>query len=396
MSLSFRYEARAANGRLERGHVQATDRPDALERLRRRNLTALDLRLDAQTQRAAPLGDVAARDLARTLAQLLRAGLSLTQALRFAGDELPPAAARVALRMRESAEDGDPPSSALDHFDGAQARLLKGVMRAGETSGRLAEALEVAALAFARSAELRARMGAALIYPSFVVLATLAALGAFLFFVVPTMGQAFTGAEDRLPASTRSLLDLSAWLQANGALLILGLCAIVIFAAVNASARSALRALRDRLEISPLGMGVPVRLEYASFAGLAALSLQAGVPTAPAFEAAADAVRNAPLRAGLARATAAIRLGERPSHAFANAGAPAQFLRLCHVGEETGKLGDALKQASALLVSEGEQRLQRLGAIAGPLLTLGLGALVASVVMSLFLGLLALTEVAGV
>jgi type II secretory pathway component PulF len=47
-----------------------------------------------------------------------------------------------------------------------------------------------------------------------------------------------------------------------------------------------------------------------------------------------------------------------------------------------------------LLTSEGEQRLERLGAIAGPVITLTLGGLVALVVMSLFLGLLSLSELA--
>jgi general secretion pathway protein F len=377
MSLSFRYEARGPAGKVERGQVQASDRADALERLRRRNLTAYELKQANETLSAAALNDVAARDLARTLSQLLRAGLSFTQALRFAGDELSPGAARVAMRMREAAEDGETASSALDHFAGAQARLLKGVIMAGEASGRLTEALEVAAQSFARSAELRSRMATALIYPSFVVLATLAALGSFLFFVVPTMGGAFEGAEERLPASTRTLMGLSAWLQAHGALAAAALAACILFMATSSAARHFLSALGDRVAVSPLGMGVSLRLEYASFAGLAALSLQAGVPTAPAFEAAADAVRNRRIRTSLARAVADIRLGERPSHAFVRAAAPAQFLRLCHVGEETSRLGETLKQASALLSSEAEQRLERLGAIGGPILTLGLGALVA-------------------
>lgn len=396
MTLTFRYEARGAAGRVERGHVQAADRTEALERLRRRNLTTLELTQASATSGHAPLDDIAARDLARTLAQLLRAGLSFTQALRFAGDELPPAAARMAIRMRETAEDGDPPSRALEHFAGAQARLLKGVILAGEASGRLTEALEVAAQSFARSAELRGRIATAMIYPSFVVLATLAALASFLLLVVPTMGGAFEGAEERLPGSTRALLKVSDWLQTNGALSLAAFAALIVVGATNPPVRKFLSDMRDRIALSAVGLGVAARLEYSAFAGLAALSLQAGVPTAPAFETAADAVRNHVLRAKLARAVGDIRLGDRPSEAFTRAAAPAQFLRLCHVGEETGRLGETLKQASALLASEAEQRLERLGAIGGPILTLGLGALVAGVVMSLFLGLLALTDLAGV
>jgi general secretion pathway protein F len=395
MSVQFKYEARGASGRLERGLISAADREEALARLNRRKLTPLELKPAPQGAQAARLTDKAARDLSRTLAQLLRAGLSLSQALRFASEELPPAAASAAARMRETAESGEPASSGLDEFTGGEARLLKGVMRAGETSGRLAEALETAAVSFARSAELRARMGTALIYPGFVIAATMATLACFMLVVVPTLAQAFSGAEERLPDSTRALLALSEWLQANGLLVLLACAAIVLVCSVSEPVRLALSRVRDRVLASPIALGVAARLEYSAFSGLAALALHAGVPSGLAFDAAAQGVRNARIRAELLKAVAAIRTGERPSVALDRCARPPQsFLRLMHIGEETGRLADALKNASAMLSAEAEQRLERLGAIAGPIVTLMLGALVASVVASLFLGLLALSDLA--
>lgn len=397
MSMTFRYEARGPSGRIERGAVEAASHAEALERLRRRNLTPFELKpATASSGSRARLNDLAARDLSRTLAQLVRAGLSFSQALKFASEELAADAAAAASRMREAAERGERPSSALDEIPGPQARLLKGVVAAGETSGKLIEALDVAAASFARAAELRARLGTALIYPSFVILATLATLACFLLLVVPSLGQAFTGSEERLPQSTRALLDFSAWLKANGALLLAALVAGVGVVASSAAARAALGRVLDRLLASPLGLGVVLRLDFASFAGLSALSLQAGVPAAAAFDAAAGAVRNSQIRARLARAIAEIRIGERPSSAFERwAGPPKSFLRLAHVGEETGRLGETLRQASTLLSSEAQQRLERLGAIAGPIITLALGLVVAGVVMSLFLGLLSMSELAA-
>ena len=394
MSTTFRFEARGPSGRLERGALQAESRNEALERLRRRRLTPTAL---TQTNAASGqhLNDVAARDLTRTLAQLLRSGLSFTQALRFASEELPGAAAAAAARMREAAERGEPASSALDEFGGSQARLLSGVVSAGEVSGRLSDALDVAATAFARSAELRARLSGALIYPCFVVLATLATLASFLLFVVPTMGEAFAGSEQRLPESTRTLLALSAWLRADGALVGLGAAALLVLSSSTPSARAALVRIGDRIVLSPLGLGVASRLSFSGFASLAALSLQAGVPTAHAFEAAAQAQRNHLIKQRLAKTVAAIRMGDAPSAALERfAEAPSAFVRLVRLGEETGKLGETLKQASALLSSEAEQRLERLGALAGPAITLVLGGLVASVVMSLFLGLLSISDAA--
>lgn len=397
MSTNFKYEARGPSGRIERGALEAPNRNEALARLRRRQLTPYSLKpvTQTETQGTRKLDDAAARDLTRTLAQLLRAGLSFPQALKFASEELPQAAAGAAQAMREAAERGEPASSALEAEPSAQAKLLAGVVRAGETSGKLADALEVAAASFTRAAELKGRLASALIYPAFVIAATLATLAAFIFLVVPTLAQAFTGAEEKLPASTRALLAFSDWLRTNGALaggVVIALGALV---AGNRAARTAVSRLADRILASPLGLGVAARLDFAAFASLSALSLQAGVPAATAFETAAIAVRNSYIREKLASAVAAIRIGERPSHAIErNARPPKSFQRLMLLGEETGKLGDTLKQASLLLASEAEQRLERLGAVVGPIITLVLGVIVASVVMSLFLGLLSLSELA--
>lgn len=393
MSTRFRYAARGGAGRIERGDLDADSLPDAVERLRRRRLTPLTLK-PAPASATALISDLAARDLARTLAQLMRAGLSFTQALRFAAEHSPGQAGVVAARMHEAAERGDPASSALEDFQGAQALLLRGVVRAGEASGKLADALEVAAASFARSAELKGRIATAMIYPSFVIVATMATLGVFLLVVVPTLGLAFEGAEDRLPASTRALLSFSAWLRAEGGAVAALAAAITTLALISPGAKRVVKSSVDQLLASPLGLGIAPRLEYAAFAGLAALSLQAGVPAASALEAAASSVRNTTLHNALRRAVAAIRTGEAVSHALAAAAAPKTLLRLAVIGEETGHLGQTLKHASTLLASEAEQQLERLGAIAGPIITLVIGAMVASVVMSLFLGLMTISDLA--
>src|SRR5262245_39147867 len=84
----FAYEARSGAGRLEKGSVEAPDRDAAIARLYQRNLTPLVLRTSRREDANIKLDDRAAHELARTLAQMLRAGLTFSQALKFASDEL--------------------------------------------------------------------------------------------------------------------------------------------------------------------------------------------------------------------------------------------------------------------------------------------------------------------
>jgi general secretion pathway protein F len=398
MSGLYRYTAKGPSGRTERGSLEATSRADALARLNGRRLTPLSLTPAAQGPRPAvgKLNDVGARDLARTLAQLIRSGLSLAQALRFARDELQGPAAAAAQRLSEATDRGEPPSRALAGFSGAEARLLSGVMLAGETSGNLAEALEMAAATFARAAETRARIATSMIYPAFVIAATMATLATFVFFVVPTMAGAFEGSEMKLPDSTRRLLATSAWLKAHGLELALGVAATGFLVWSNAWARRMAGLGVEIALASPAGFGIAPRLDFAAFARLAALSLDAGVPAVAAFETAAMGVRGELLGRSLKSATLAMRLGERPSEAIErSAHPPRSLVRLMQAGEETGDLGAALRQSADLLAGEAELRIQRLGAVAGPVITMALGGLVASVVLSLFLGLLAMSDLAS-
>jgi general secretion pathway protein F len=235
-----------------------------------------------------------------------------------------------------------------------------------------------------------------MVYPGFVVVATIATLTAFVFFVVPTLAGAFEGSEAKLPESTRNLLALSAWLKAHGLLTTAGIGAVGTAIWTSPWARRLLARGVDWLLSSPIGLGIAPRLDFAGFAGLAALSLEAGVPTAGALEAAAAGVRSQTLAAGLSAAVLAIRVGERPSDAIERTTKPPPALvRLLQVGEETGDLVGAMRQAARLLEAEAEQRMQRLGAIAGPVITMTLGALVANVVLSLFLGLLSMSDLAA-
>ena len=60
MSLSFKYEARALAGRIERGAISANTRAEALAQLKRRGLTPFALKPASDTDATGRLSDAAA------------------------------------------------------------------------------------------------------------------------------------------------------------------------------------------------------------------------------------------------------------------------------------------------------------------------------------------------
>jgi general secretion pathway protein F len=318
----------------------------------------------------------------------------MTQALRFAAEDMGAGAvALAAQRMREAVDRGETASSALVHFTGAPAKLLRGVIAAGEASGRMAQALRVAGISFARAADLREKALGAMIYPAFVLAMTAATLLVFLVFVVPSLADVLGGDRQSLPIATRVLLSISTWMRADGPPAALLLLAAGLLASRSGKLRSSLAAWADGLAMHPLGAGVAPRLHYASFARLAALSIEAGVPSAIAFETATAGVGSEQARRSLLRAAQAIRVGAGPSEALVRfAHPPRTLVSLMRIGEQSGRMAESLNHAADLMAAEAEERLRRLGAAAGPAVTLFLGAMIGGVVLSLFLGLMAMTD----
>ncbi len=391
MSDLFEFRARNASGASERGVVFAGTREDALRDLRLRNLTPLSLERQSPEARIV-LSDETARDLAKTLAHLLRSGLSLSQGLHLAAQELDKSGASAALALKEAAERGRPLIEGLATFQGSAAELLKGVLVAGSESSQLARALELAGATLHRSAELKARLRTGMVYPVFVLISSLGTLIGFLWFVVPTLASALASNIGALPWSTRALLSLSSWLKGNSDQIVMGLAGLIMLALAPPVRRGAERVLAWLLA-SPLSFGIPRRFELASWASLAALSLETGSTAVAAFEAAIVGVRQKSLAQQLRAAIERMRIGDRPAFALAQCVAPPPImLRLLQVGEETGRAAEAMAHASEALVREAEQRLTRLGAISGPAVTLFLGAIVAAMVLSLFLGLLSISD----
>lgn len=216
------------------GHLDATDRSDALWQLASQGFDPGCLALEELLPEAAPpaerresetgveetaaasaasgrrLNDAEAQTVAAEVASLARAGLPLPGGLRALADELGPG--RTAAVLREVAgwiEGGQSLEDALrmagDRFPGH----LRGMITAGAASGRLSEVLETYVDLRRDQAELRRRMWLAVAYPLTLIGLMLLLFFFFAMFVVPSFAKIFADFDARLPALTEVVLSLS-------------------------------------------------------------------------------------------------------------------------------------------------------------------------------------------
>ena len=101
------------------------------------------------------------------------------------------------------------------------------IVHAGETSGTLGQALDDLATFLERSAEFRAKVASALVYPATLLIAAGAALAIILMILVPTIAPMFKDAGREPPAVIRCLIGIQEFLSAHWLLVLLALGALM-------------------------------------------------------------------------------------------------------------------------------------------------------------------------
>ncbi|MEO8575747.1 MAG: type II secretion system F family protein, partial [Gemmatimonadales bacterium] len=190
MTATFRYRAADSAGKVVEGDVQSPSRREAIEDLRRRQLYPFDLlevgAVSAELRSGRMSLASALAVWTRVVATMLSAGVPLERALSFpaaeAGNDLLDAAVS---EVRKDIRDGASLASAMRKHPKVFSQLYVAMVSAGEETGALDQVLLRLADNLDESAELRARIRGALLYPA--LMAFVAAIGVtiILLFVVP-------------------------------------------------------------------------------------------------------------------------------------------------------------------------------------------------------------------
>jgi len=330
------------------------------------------------------------------LATMLKAGLSLDRALRLLASMAPHA--RLTLVNQQLLDDikaGVPLSRALLRHPQLFDEFYVNLVRAGEAGGHLGDALARVHEHQERVRALRERVIAAATYPTILLVASLLSLLVMLLYVVPQFREIFVELGDRLPLPTRVIMWVSGSLTEHAALWVLLLVGVVLVGVAyvrGAAGRAAWRRIQYRL---PVIGSLRVRYQQAVFARTLGALLDNGVNLVAALGIAVDAFGNPIDRQRIAQVTADIKAGRRMADALSaqNFFDPL-VVNLVRVGEETGRLGPMWQEVAHILERDVQARTQRLLTVLEPILILVLGALIAGIIVSILLGILAVNDLA--
>jgi general secretion pathway protein F len=401
----FRYKAVGADGRRVDGDMDAPDAASVIMRLRTSGHVPISAEPKGQGLRFDGIGTrirawrsrVRAVDITaatRELATLLNAGIPLDASLRMLERHARQPKLKVALAsVHGSVQAGRRLSAALAELDALFDSLYVNLVKSGEASGSLADVLERLADHRERADAFRASVVSALTYP--IALAAVAVVSLFVLvaFVIPRFIPLFEDASAPLPLLTQTVFGAAGFLQDWW-------WALVALAALGASAgKRWLARAENRKRLDAWLLTAPVAgelvqgTETVRFTRTLETLLRNGLPLLAALKLTEGVQRNRRVSAAIGAAMNTVRSGGRLAPALAAEHVlPSLAVELMTIGEESGQLESMLGKAAETFETRVEQKLKRLLTLLEPALILGLGAVIALVIVSILMAMLGLNE----
>jgi len=399
----WRYQAADAQGTISRGEVDAATAEAAADLLRRRALWVIELepartaatkssasaaasagkeRFLERLARSTTDGDESLAILTRSVATLLESGVPLERALAFAASgETDSRWQRIFGGLQEAVTRGESLSEAAARVE-ALPRTYAPLLAAAEASGRMADTFARLADDLEQGSQLRARVRAALVYPTLLAFASTVGTVVILVVVVPRFADLIAGAGGTVPASTRLLIGVSALLSRFGWLL--AVAVVLAGTAVRQSLQDPSR--RRRWHAARLRWPLVGRFEReqaaAGYLGTLAVALESGVPLLRAMSLASGTVSNDAIAERLARAEVVVRDGGSVSQALSGSLTPLAT-RLLEAGEQGGALAPLARRAATAASDQVQRVITSAVALIEPVMILGFGGVVGFVALAL-------------
>ena len=399
----FRYKAKDGPHRIVAGEIIAEHRAAALGRIEALGYSPVSVEEAAGNGRARPAlrARVTSQDittLTRQLAGLLKAGVPILRALATIEQQTESARLqRVVGDLLTRVRDGSMLSAALVRHPRLFPEVYVSMVRSGESGGVLDTILLRVADAREKEDELKSKVRSALAYPSLIMAVGVVSVVLILTLFLPRIAALFTGSNHPLPLPTRVVLAISHGVTATWPWL-LGLAILLGLAARQAWSRARSRIVLDRCALRIPWLGRFLRdADLVRVTDTMALLLQAGVSIERSIPLAANTMQNTVLRdaiEGVGRDTVltgsslADGLQRRPQ-------IPPFATNMVAVGEESGRLDEALTEVSAFYRRELDRDLRWVTTMLEPVLILVVGAIMGFIIFAMLLPIFELGRTLG-
>lgn len=331
----------------------------------------------------------------RQLSTLIGASIPLVDALSALYEQTDaPAMKKTIAQVRDSVNEGLSFGDALAQHKRVFPDLYVNMVRSGEASG----ALDVVLLRLAEFMEgqhrLRAKIGAAMVYPAVLLMISLVVLMYLLTAVVPKVVGMFESMKQTLPLPTRILIAISSFLSWTWWMIIIGIVLGVVFIVKwRKTDQGALKFDRFRLRFPVYG-NIYKKVSVARFARTLGTLLSSGVPIIESLRIVKTVVQNKIMEIAIENSMTEIMDGSSLAAPLKKSGVfPPILVHMVSVGEKSGSLEEMLMKAAESYEGDVETTVAGLTSVIEPLMIVIMGMLVGFVVLSILLPMLEMSTI---
>ena len=383
--MKFNFKAQKQNGEVYESEREASDRFVLYRELKAEGVTPILVSEGGKIgkrffnlNRLFPRGIGAERKilLVRNLGSMLRAGLALSRALsvlekQAKSERLKEVISGVAL----SVEKGRSLHEAMQEFPEVFSSLVIAMVRAGEESGALPEALITAGAELEKAHLLKKKVRGAMIYP-LIILTLMVLIGILmLVYVVPNLTNTFKDLKITLPVSTRFIIAISELFTGHLVLIMVAVLLIAGGFSWGLKKKTGKRIANFLVLRVPIIGSLVKETNSARTARTLSSLIFAGVPVVEAISITGEIVGNVYYKEVLKETEAVIQKGAPLSKVFAEHEDlyPSFFSEMTAVGEETGKLGEMLGNIANYYEEEVDRRTKDMSTVIEPFLMIIIG-----------------------
>jgi type IV pilus assembly protein PilC len=419
---TFTYEALNTAGKPQKGTIEASTSEEAVQRIKAQGYFPTSVReqkvkktvgaegaTKKKKKRKGVGGRVKAKQLTtftRQLSTLQDAGLPLLRSLQILESQSKPGGLKNTLiTVCEEVEGGTSLSDSMAKCPKAFDRLYTKMVAAGEIGGVLDIILQRLAEFMEKSQRLQRRIRGAMVYPAAVITVAIAIMIFIMIVIIPKFKEIFADFGVALPSLTRWLINTSSWIAGTaspdqampGAVYIVAAPFAGYFLWKLIRKAGPGRAVTDIMILWTPILGKLVRKStIARFTRTLGTLISAGVPILEAIKITAETSGNYVFEKALTNVHDSIREGESFAGPLRESKTcDAIVVNMIDVGEETGDMDSMLLKIADNYDEEVDVAVASLVSLLEPLMVVVLGLMVGTIVVAMFLPLVAMINSLG-
>jgi len=328
---------------------------------------------------------------------LIKAGVPILKIFKVIENQTENAALRdIMLTIAQDVEEGASLHDSFRKHPKAFSPLYCSMLRAGESSGALPEILERLIYILEHEHKVKSDIRSALSYPIIVLSFLGIAFFVLLTWVIPSFVAIFERSNVSLPLPTQICMIMYQFLHNYWLLILIALIGGILFLNYYLKTDAGQLAKDTFLMRLPLLGPLFSKAAMARFASIFSILQASGVAVMDSIRILTETIGNAAISKEFDIVTERLEEGRGLAEPLKSAKYfPPIVINMIAIGEESDNLEDMLSEVAVHYDAELEFAMKKLSESLGPILTLGLAAVVGFFALSIYLPMWDMTKMAG-